>query len=51
MKFDVLKGMMDKTLARSSEGDMELGEDDDVGLGDMETHLQQSMTKMDMESN
>lgn len=51
MKFDVLKGMMDKTLARSSEGDMELGEDDDVGLGDMETQLQQSMTKMDMESN
>jgi len=51
MKFDVLKGMMDKTLARSSEGDMELGEDDDVGLGDMETQLQQSMTKMEMESN
>merc|ERR1711918_188233 len=46
MKFDVLKGMMDKTLARTTEGSVELGEDEDTGLGDMETQLQQSMTSM-----
>jgi len=54
MKFDVLKGMMDKTLARSTEGDMDLGEDDSIdtsGIGDMETQLRQSMTSMDMESS
>lgn len=49
MKFDVLKGMMDKTLARSAEGASELGEDDDL-MGDdgknIEAQLEQSMTKM-----
>jgi len=44
MKFDVLKGMMDKTLAR---GEGELGEEDDLtGDGKIEAELQQSMTKM-----
>jgi len=52
MKFDVLKGMMDKTLARTSEGEVELGEDDDTSdLGGMETQLQESMEKMDMTSS
>jgi len=54
MKFDVLKGMMDKTMARSSEGNMELGEDDEIddpSIDGMESQLQSSMTKMDMESN
>merc|ERR1711975_211658 len=41
--LNALKSYVDMKLARSSEGDMELGEDDDVGLGDMETQLQQSM--------
>lgn len=50
MKFDVLKGMMDKTLARSAEGaGEELGEDDDL-MGDdgkdIEAQLEQSMAKM-----
>lgn len=51
MKFDVLKGMMDKTLARSSEGAAELGEDDDMMVGDgklddLESTLQESMSQM-----
>jgi hypothetical protein len=49
MKFDVLKGMMDKTLARTSEGATELGEDDMMGderLDDVEMQLSQSMTQM-----
>jgi len=50
MKFDVLKGMMDKTLARKTEN-VELGEDDDMmmddgKLGDLETTLSQTMTQM-----
>lgn len=51
MKFDVLKGMMDKTLARSSEGAAELGEDDDLmgddgKMDDIESELRSSMTQM-----
>lgn len=46
MKFDVLKGMMDKTMARTTEGSVELGEDEDPGLGDIEEQLQSSMTTM-----
>jgi len=52
MKFDVLKGMMDKTLARTSEGEVELGEGDDVpDLDGMESQLQESMARMDMTSS
>jgi len=46
MKFDVLKGMMDKTLARTTEGNVELGESDDSGLSDIEAQLENSMTQM-----
>jgi len=46
MKFDVLKGMMDKTLARTTEGSVELGEDEDTGLSDIEAQLESSMTSM-----
>jgi hypothetical protein len=48
MKFDVLKGMMDKTMSR----DNELGEDDDMmidddgKLGDLESQLTTTMTQM-----
>jgi len=58
MKFDVLKGMMDKTLSRSSEGNMELGEggdiEDDTSADDfdgIESQLSTSMTSMEMETN
>jgi hypothetical protein len=51
MKFDVLKGMMDKTLARTTEGNVELGESDEIGesdsgLSDIEAQLDDSMTRM-----
>jgi len=49
MKFDVLKGMMDKTLARTTEGSVELGESDEVGdsdLSNIEAQLEDSMTRM-----
>jgi hypothetical protein len=59
MKFDVLKGMMDKTLSRSSEGNMELGEGGDIEDVDtsaddfegIESQLSTSMTTMEMEAN